>query len=178
MKLTHLILTTAFAFTLATVFAADEPKDIPKSPLQGAAKKKGPPPGGKKGGPAGPSQESPEMQALLKSFNLTAEQQARYAAVRAETSKKMREISVGKNDGTLPMNEVLKQALASHKAFNAAVKAILTPEQYARWEPLREADHSKIAKAHKERDEAAAKAGKEKAEAGNKASTEMPALRP
>jgi hypothetical protein len=59
--------------------------------------------------------------------------------------------------GTLPQAEVLKQALASHKAFNAAVQDILTPEQYEKWLPLREADHHKIAQAHKERDEAAAK---------------------
>ena len=43
---------------------------------------------------------------------------------------------------------MLKQAL------NAAVKAVLTPEQYAQWEPLRESDHHKIAEAHQKRDEA------------------------
>jgi hypothetical protein len=99
------------------------------------------------------------MQALLKSFHLTPEQQAKYAAARAETSAKMREISRGKADGTLTQQQVLKQALAAHKAFNATVKAILTPEQYAKWEPLREADHQKIAQKHEERDEAAAKGG-------------------
>jgi hypothetical protein len=158
MKLKRLLLATAFAFTLATVIAADAPKDAPPAPPKDSAKKKGPPPGGKKGGPGGPSQESAEMQALLKSFNLTTEQQAKYAAARVETSTKMREITKGKADGSLTQQEVLKQALASHKAFNAAVKAILTPEQYAKWEPLRESDHHKIAQAHKDRDEAAAKA--------------------
>ena len=71
----------------------------------------------------------------------------------------MQEIHRGKVDGTLPMNEVLRQALASHKNFNAAIKKILSPEQYAVWEPLREADHHKIAQAHNERDKAAAAAG-------------------
>ncbi|MBI3882566.1 MAG: hypothetical protein HY301_21200 [Verrucomicrobia bacterium] len=172
MKLKHLILATTFAFTLATVIAADAPKDAPPAPPKDSAKKKGPPPGGKKGGPGGPSQESAEMQALLKSFNLTPEQQAKYAEARAETSKKMREISAGKADGSMPMNEVLKQALASHKAFNAAVKKILSPEQYEKWEPLREADHHKIAQAHKERDagnSAADKAGQAKPSAGKSA---------
>ncbi len=166
MKLKPILLATVFAFTLTSALAADESKAAPAAPPKDSAKKKGPPPGGK--GAGGPSQESPEMQALLKSFNLSAEQQTKYAAARAETSKKMREISVGKADGTLPMNEVLKQALASHKAFNAAVKQILTPEQYAKWEPLRESDHHKIAQAHKERDEVAAKTAKEKS-AGEKA---------
>lgn len=155
MKLNRLFLVLIAAFGLA---CAAEAQDAPPS-----GKKKGPPPGGK-GGP-GPSQESAEMQALVKSFNLTAEQQAKYAAARAETSKKMREISVGKSHGTLPQNEVLKQALAAHKAYNAAVKEILTPEQYAQWEPLREADHHKIAQAHKARDEAAPKAGQTNAPA-------------
>ena len=158
MKIKSLLLATALAFSLACPIGAQDAKPPGKDAPRDGAKKKGPPPGGKKGGP---SQESAEMQALLKSFNLTAEQQAKYAAARVETSKKMREISQGKNDGTMPMNEVLKQALASHKAFNAAVKLILSPEQYAKWEPLREADHHKIAQAHKERDEAAAKGKKE-----------------
>ena len=96
------------------------------------------------------------MQALLKSFNLSAEQQAKFDTARAETGKKMREIHEGKVNGTLTQDEVLKQALASHKTFNAAVKEILTPEQYAKWEPLREADHHKIAEAHQKRDEAKA----------------------
>lgn len=116
-----------------------------------------PPPGVKgKGGPSG--SESAEMQTLLKSFNLTADQQAKYDAAKKKTSEEMRAISVGKRDGTLTMPEVLKKALASHKAFNAEVKSILTPEQFAKWEPLRESDHHKIAQAHKARDEAAAKA--------------------
>ncbi|MCB1209587.1 MAG: hypothetical protein KDK97_09685 [Verrucomicrobiales bacterium] len=119
-----------------------------------------PPPGGGKGkGKGGPgSSESAEMKALLDSFKLTDEQKAKYAASREKTGQEMRAISAGKRDGTMPMDEVLKRALASHKAFNAEVKTILSPEQYAKWEPLRESDHSKIAKAHKERDEAAAKA--------------------
>lgn len=158
MKLKHLLLATTLAFSLACPAGAQDEKPPTKDAPTDGAKKKGPPPGGKKGGPGGPSQESAEMQVLLKSFNLTAEQQAQYAAARKETSEKMRAISKGKADGTMPMNEVLKQALASHKAFNAAVKKILTPEQYAKWEPLREADHHKTAQAHKERDEAAAKA--------------------
>lgn len=116
-----------------------------------------PPPGGKgKGGPGG--SESEEMKALLKSFNLTTDQQAKYAAAKQKTGVEMRAISVGKKDGTLTMDQVLKQALASHRAFNAAVKEILSPEQFAKWEPLRESDHHKIAQAHKARDQAAAKA--------------------
>jgi len=49
-------------------------------------------------------------------------------------------------------------ALAPRKSYNAAVKQFLPPEQYAKWEPLREPDHRKVARAHKERDEMAAKA--------------------
>ena len=116
-----------------------------------------PPPGGKGGGP---SHDSAEMQALLKSFNLTADQQAKYDAAKKATGEQMRKIHEGKVSGSMPMDEVLKQALASHKAFNAAVKEILTPEQFAKWEPLREADHHKIAQAHKKRDEEQAKDGK------------------
>jgi len=157
MKLKHLLIATTFAFTLATALAADAPKDGPPAPPSGGLSKKGPPPGGKKGGPGGPSQESAEMQALLKSFNLTPEQQAKYAAARKETSEKMRAVSKGKADGTMPQPEVLKQALAAHKAYNAAVKEILSPEQYGKWLPLRESDHHKIAQAHKERDAGAAK---------------------
>ena len=141
MKL-HLVIIIAFAFTS---LAIAEPPPKPK----------GPSPGGKSGGPGG---ESTEMQALLKSFNLTAEQQAKYAAEKNATGEQMRKIHEGKADGSLPQPEVLKQALASHKAFNAAVKEILTPEQFAEWEPLRESDHHKIAQAHKARDEATAKA--------------------
>ena len=170
MKLIHPFIAIMLVIGLACSLTAQDQTPPGKAPPKAGPKKAGLPPGGK----GGPSPESPEMQALLKSFNLSAKQQAKYAAARAETSKKMREISVGKNDGTLPMNEVLKQALASHKAFNAAVKNILTPEQYAKWEPLREADHSKIAKAHKERDEAAAKAAKEKAEATPKPPANKP----
>lgn len=171
MKLKPLLLAATIAFTLATAFAADEPKSAPKTPPQESGKKKGPPPGGTRGGSGGASQESAEMQALVKSFNLTPDQRAKYGAARAETSAMMREISKGKADGTMPMNEVLKQALASHKAFNAAVKAILTPEQYAKWEPLRESDHHKIAQAHKERD-----AAKSNGKTGNEKNP--PAVRP
>ena len=114
-----------------------------------------PPPGGKGGG--GPAHDSAEMQVLLKSFNLTAEQQAKYDAARKATGDAMRKIHEGKVSGAMPQDEVLKQALAAHKAFNAAVKSILTPEQFDKWLPLREADHHKIAEAHKKRDEAEAK---------------------
>jgi len=133
------------AITLAATLAASAQDSKPPKP-------KGPPPGGQ----GGPSQDSPDMQALLESFHLTPEQRAKYDAAKAATSKQMRDIHEGKVNGTLAQDEVLKQALASHKAFNAAVKEILTPEQYAQWEPLRESDHHKIAQAHKERDEKAA----------------------
>lgn len=116
-----------------------------------------PPVSGKgKGGPG--SSESAEMKTLLESFNLTDEQKTKYDAARKKTGEEMRAISVGKRDGTMPMETVLKNALASHKAFNATVKEILTPEQYAKWEPIRESDHHKIAQAHKARDESDAKA--------------------
>jgi outer membrane protein assembly factor BamB len=97
------------------------------------------------------------MQALLESFRLTAEQRDRYDAARAETSKRMREIHQSKVDGTMTQDQILKEALAAHKGFNAKVKEILSPEQYAKWEPLREADHRKTAEAHRERDAAAQK---------------------
>ena len=137
-----LLIILAIALTASVTFA--EPPSKPK----------GPPPGGK-GGPGG--SESAEMKALLKSFNLTSDQQAKYDAAKKKTSDDMRKIHEGKVSGSLTMDEVLKQALASHKAFNAAVKEILTPEQYDKWLPLRESDHHKIAQAHKERDEAEAK---------------------
>lgn len=109
--------------------------------------------------PGGSSRESEAMVKLLESFHLTAEQRAAYDAARAETGKKMREIHEGKVSGQLPQEEVLKQALAVHKAFNSRVKEILIAEQYALWEPQREADHHKIAQAHKVRDEAAKPVG-------------------
>jgi Spy/CpxP family protein refolding chaperone len=136
-----LLVILAVALTASVTFAEPPPKP------------KGPPPGGK-GGPGG---ESAEMKALLKSFNLTSDQQAKYDAAKKKTSEDMRKIHEGKVSGSLTMDEVLKQALASHKAFNAAVKDILTPEQYDKWLPVRESDHHKIAQAHKERDEAEAK---------------------
>ena len=122
-----------------------------------------PPSGGGKGkGKGGPGGESPEMQALLKSFNLTSEQQAKYDAAKKQTGEDMRKIHEGKLNATLSMDEVLKQALASHKAFNVAVKEILTPGQYDKWLPLREADHHKIAQSHKDREDAESKANMEK----------------
>lgn len=142
MKTPRLIITLFFALVLSAALRAEPP-----------AKPKGPPPGGR----GGPSQESAEMLALLKSFNLTAEQQAKYDDAKKATGEQMRKIHEGKVDGSMPQAEVLKQALVSHKAFNAAVKSILTPEQFAKWEPLREADHHRIAAAHKARDEAATK---------------------
>ena len=145
MKTPRIIVT--FTAVLTLVLAAALRAEPP-------AKPKGPPPGGK----GGASHESEEMQSLLKSFNLTAEQQVKYDAAKKATGDAMRKIHEGKVSGEMPQAEVLKQALASHKAFNAAVKEILTPEQFAKWEPLREADHHKIAQAHKARDEAAAKA--------------------
>ena len=147
MKTNRLIITVIFAAILTAILAAALRAEPP-------AKPKGPPPGGK----GGPSHESEEKQVLLKSFNLTVEQQAKYDAAKKATGEQMREIHEGKVSGTMPQAEVLKQALASHKAFNAAVKEILSPEQFAKWEPLREADHHKIAASHKARDEAAAKA--------------------
>ena len=99
------------------------------------------------------------MQKLLASFDLTTEQRAKYDAARAATSKEMRDIHEGKVSGTMKQDDVLKKALASPKTFNAAVKEILRAEQYAHWEPLREADHHKIVQAHQQRDEPAAKAG-------------------
>jgi hypothetical protein len=137
----HVAVLAGLVALLAIATFAQEPPPKPK----------GPPPAGGRGGPGGPSQESPEMQKLLTSFNLTTAQRARYDAARVATSKKMREIHEGKVSGALAQNQVLKQALESHKAFNATVKEILSAEQFAVWEPLREADHHKIAKAHKER---------------------------
>ena len=147
MKLHHLILIVAFAFT---GLALAEPPPKPK----------GPPPNGGGGKAGGPGGESEEMKALLKSFNFTAEQQAKYDAAKMATSDAMRKIHEGKVSVAMPQDEVLKQALASHKAFNAAVKSILSAEQFAKWEPLREADHHKIAQPHKARDEAEAKGGR------------------
>lgn len=140
MKLKSLALTFLLAIALPAFVSAAEPPPKPK----------GPPPGGK----GGPSQDSAEMQELLKSFNLTPEQRAKYDAAKAETGKQMRAVHEGKVSGAMPQEEVLKKALVSHKAFNAAVKEILTPEQFGKWEPLRKADHHKIAAAHKQRDEA------------------------
>ena len=140
MKTRHLALAIVLAFAFTGAAVAEPPP-----------KPKGPPPGGR-GGPGGG--ESDEMKVLLKSFNLSADQQAKYDAAKKKTSEDMRKIHVGKEDGSLKMDDVLKQALASHKAFNAAVKEILSTEQYAKWEPLREADHHKIAAAHKARDAA------------------------
>src|SRR5437870_5468834 len=91
-----------------------------------------PPAGGKDKGGAKGAAQSPEMEALLKSFDLTADQRARYDAARAETSRKMRNVHQGKVDGTLTRDEVLKQALAAHKELNAKVREILTAEQYAK----------------------------------------------
>jgi len=139
MKLTHTIINFAFTLLLtASIITAN---------AQEPTQPKGPPAGGK----GGPSQDSPEMQALLASFNLTKEQRSKYDAAKAEVSKQMRDIHQGKVSGTLTQDEVLKQALAAHKAFNAKVKEILSSEQYAQWEPLRESDHHKIAEAHKKR---------------------------
>lgn len=156
MKLHHLVLAVIITFSVSA-FAAEPPP-----------KPKGPAPAGErsKGGPGG--NESAEMKALLESFKLTDEQKAKYDAAKKKTGEEMRAISVGKKDGSMPMDEVLKRALASHKAFNAEVKTILSPEQYDKWLPLREADHSKIAKAHKERDEAAAKAKAPQDKSGSK----------
>ena len=139
MKLTHTIINFAFTLLLTASIITVNAQE-PTQP-------KGPPPGGK----GGLSQDSPEMQALLASFNLTNEQRSKYDAAKAETSKQMRDIHQGKVSGALTQDEVLKQALAAHKAFNAKVKEILSPEQYAQWEPLRESDHHKIAEAHKKR---------------------------
>ena len=155
MKLQHIAVILAFAFTGIT-FA--EPPSKPKGPL----------PSGGKGGPGGPGGESPEMKALLKSFNLTSEQQAKYDAAKKKTSADMRKMDEGKINATLSMDEVLKQALASHKAFDAAVKEILTPEQYDKWLPLRENDHHKIAQSHKEREDAESKENMEKRKAMSK----------
>jgi hypothetical protein len=149
MKLIHAVLATCIALTLTSLTCAEDPPP---------SKPKGPPSGGK----GGPSQESAEMQALLKSFNLTADQQAKYDAAKKATGEQMRKIHEGKVSGKMPQDEVLKEALASHKEFNAAVKQILSPEQFAKWEPLRESDHHKIAAAHKARDEQAAKNATEK----------------
>lgn len=140
----NIIATATIALLSALTLSLAEPPPRPK----------GPPPGGG-GGKGGPSQESAEMKALLASFQLTAEQQAKYDAARAEVGKRMRDIHDAKVNGTLAQDEILRQALAAHKAFNAAVKEILSAEQYEKWLPLREADHHKVAQAHKERDAAA-----------------------
>jgi hypothetical protein len=62
------------------------------------------------------------MQARLNSFKRSPEQQEKYDAARKATGDAMRKIHEGKVSGTLPQEEVLKQALAAHKAFNPAAK--------------------------------------------------------
>ena len=132
MKLTTSILIVTFAFFL-TLLAQAEPPPRPN----------GPPPGGP---------GSAEMAKLAESLHLTPEQRAKYDAANAETSKRFRDIHEGKVNNTLTHDEVLKQALETHKSLTAKMKEILTPEQFAIWEPAREANHRRVIERDKQRE--------------------------
>jgi len=107
-----------------------------------AQKPKAPPP---RGGDA-------FMSELADKLGLTKEQRVKYDAACSETSKRFREIHEGKVSGKLTQEQVLKQALETHKALTAKMKEILTPEQFAKWEPARESHHKQAIARDKQRD--------------------------
>lgn len=106
-------------------------------------------------GPKGPPPRGGSdayMAKLADELGLTKEQRAKYDAANAATSKRFREIHEGKVNGTLTQEQVLKQALETHKALTAKMKEILTPEQFAKWEPAREAHHKQVIAHDKQRE--------------------------
>lgn len=137
LKLFPMISGLALALMLAGGTNAQEPK----------GQKRGGPPPGKGGGPGGDY-----MAKLADDLKLTTEQRTQYDAAAKATSEKMRSLHKKKIKGTLEQKEVLRLALEYHKELTAKMKALLTPEQFAKWEPAREAHHKEVIANDKKRE--------------------------
>ena len=123
----------------------------------GAQSPKGPPPGGR-----------PDFMAkLADDLGIVGERRARYDAAAKETAEKMRDLHQKKVSGAIEQKEVLRLALEYHRELTAKMKEILTPEQFAKWEPAREAHHKEVVRRDKERD-AGKSAPPDRGEAPNK----------
>ena len=150
MKPYSLLLGSALALTLVCGVNAEDNKPTTKEPEK---RKAGPPPG------AGRD----VLVKLADELGLTPEQKEKYLAATKETGEQMRKLHEQKE--TMPKDELLKKALAYHKGLTAKMKEILTPEQFAKWEPIREANHKQVIERDKQREV-------EKKEANAKKTTE------
>jgi len=137
MQISSFLLSTTLALSIICAINAEDSK--PPMNEKGEHKA-GPTPGGGRD----------VLVKLADELGLTPEQKEKYLAATKETGEQMRKLHEQKE--TMPKDELLKKALAYHKGLTAKMKEILTPEQFAKWEPIREANHKQIIERDKKRD--------------------------
>lgn len=121
-------LTAGVLFTLNATSNAQDNADKPNRPQRPAGTEQpGGGPGGRRAGQAGDM-----LKEMSEKLNLTAEQKAKLQ----EALKSQREALQGLRD--LPPEERRTKMQENRKAMDAKLKEILTAEQYAKWEKIRE----------------------------------------
>ncbi len=81
------------------------------------------------GGPGGPGQRGDMLKKMAEELNLTDDQKAKLQEVFKAQREAMKDLSPEER------REKMKE---SREAMNAKIKAILTAEQYAKWEKIRD----------------------------------------
>ena len=86
-------------------------------------------PGGGPGGPGGPGQRGDMLKKMAEELGLSDEQKSKLQEVFKAQREAMKDLSPEER------REKMKE---SREAMNAKVKEILTPEQFAKWEKIRD----------------------------------------
>jgi len=85
--------------------------------------------------PAGASEGAKKLQAIAQQLNLTPEQKIKLLPVLETEAPKLKAV---KENTSLPPRQKLQQIRAIHEESDAKIKPILTPDQYTKWQQMRQ----------------------------------------
>jgi len=85
--------------------------------------------------PAGGSEGAKKLQAISQQLNLTPAQKLKLVPILEQEAPKLKAV---KENTSLPPREKLQQIRAIHEESDPKIKAILTPDQYTKWQQMRQ----------------------------------------
>lgn len=125
-----LIIMALGAFVTGTSVAQETLKNEANHHQEGHAEKDG-----TKGERKSPEERAARKAELLaKKYNLNQAQQAKLQALHQKHANEMAALHVQRGNGVKPTNAQRKNAEAKHAQWESELKAILTPEQHARYQ--------------------------------------------
>jgi len=96
--------------------------------------------------PAGASEGAKKLQAISQQLNLTPEQKRKLLPVLEQEAPKLKAV---KENTSLPPRQKLQQIRAIHEESDPKIKAILTPDQYTKWQQMRQQEIQEMIEKHR-----------------------------